>query len=323
MKELEDVKKVAQPQNIFFVADAMIGQDAVKTASEFHRRIGMTGFILTKLDGDARGGAALSIKEVTGKPIKFLGMGEGLDAIEEFRPEGLASRILGMGDIVGLMQDFSKVMDESRAEEDALKMLKGQFNFNDFLDQLRMIKKMGSLQSIFEKMPFFNDMIPAGTQLDDRELVRIEAMVNSMTNDERLNPDIIDESRIRRIARGSGNPPKEVKGLLERFTMARQMMGELGQATGLLGRLGGLGKMGKLAKKLGKGGMPMGMPGMGMPGMGRPGMGGMPGMGGGPMMMGLPGGQVAAGGGGKSAEERRKEKNKKKAAAKMKKKQRR
>lgn len=320
MRELEDIKRIATPQNIFFVCDAMIGQDAVRTAAEFHKRIGMTGFVLTKMDGDARGGAALSIKEVTGKPIKFLGMGESMDKLEEFRPQGLASRILGMGDIVGLMKDFSEVIDEKKAERDASKMLAGQFNFNDFLEQMNMIKRMGSLQSLFEKMPFFGDMIPEGVKLDDGEMVRVEAMINSMTTEERTNPDIISDSRIRRVARGSGHQVKDVKALVERFFMARQMMSEIGRSSGLLGRLGGLGGLGK------KGGGFPGFPGMG----GMPGMGGLGGMGGMPMMSGLPGGKVAGSanaaaaaktGGAKSEEERRKERNKRKAVAKMKKKQ--
>ena len=312
MKELEDIKKMTNPENIFFVCDAMIGQDAVRTAKEFNDRIEMTGFILTKLDGDARGGAALSIKAVTGKPIKFLGKGEGLDKIEEFRPEGLAGQILGLGDVVGLMKDFEEHIDEEQAEAEAMKMLKGQFNFDDFLQQLQMLKKMGSLQSLMEKMPFMSDMIPAGLTIDDREMDRIEAMINSMTKEERNNPDIISDSRSARIARGSGHTMNEVKGLLERFMFARQMMGDLGRTTGLLGRLGGFGKKKKGAKMPSFGG--------GMP----------PGMGAGPMMMGLPGGGVMGGDQQaapprtvKSPEERRKQRNKRKAAKKMRRKQRR
>src|SRR5207248_6486908 len=158
MAELENVKKTVEPENILLVADAMIGQDAVKTASEFDRRLTLDGFILTKLDGDARGGAALSIKEVTGKPIKFLGMGEGLDKLEEFRPDGLASRILGFGDIVGLMKDFEQVVDEKKAEEDAQKLLSGHFNMRDFVEQIRMVRKMGPLKDLLEKFPIFGEM---------------------------------------------------------------------------------------------------------------------------------------------------------------------
>ncbi|MCA9490501.1 MAG: signal recognition particle protein [Myxococcales bacterium] len=241
MQEVADIKATVQPKNVLFVVDAMIGQDAVKTAAEFNRRLEITGFILTKLDGDARGGAALSIKEVTGKPIKYLAHGEGMDKIEEFRPEGLASRILGMGDIVGLVQDFEKHIDEEQAEKDATKMLQGQFNFDDFLNQMRTIRKMGSLKDLFERMPFFSDMMPKGFQLDDSELDRIEAMINSMTKAERKYPDILNPSRMRRIAKGSGNPMTEVEGLVERFGMARSMMADLGRNTGLLSMLGGRG----------------------------------------------------------------------------------
>ena len=165
MSELQAIKSKTQPDNVLLVVDAMIGQDAVRTAKQFDDVIGLSGFVMTKLDGDARGGAALSIKAVTNKPIKFLGMGEELDALEEFRPDGLASRIMGFGDIVGLMQDFEKVVDEEQAEKDAQKMLSGQFDMMDFLEQIRTIKKMGSLGDIFEKMPFFSGGLPEGPRL--------------------------------------------------------------------------------------------------------------------------------------------------------------
>jgi signal recognition particle subunit SRP54 len=240
MAELEAVQSATQPKNVLFVCDAMIGQDAVRTAKSFHDRLKLTGFVLTKLDGDARGGAALSIKEVTGVPVKYVGMGEALDRLEEFRPEGLASRILGMGDIVGLMKDFEDVVDQEKAEKEAEKLLQGDFNFDDFLEQLRMVQKMGPLQEVFEKMPFIGDMLPQGWKVDEREIVRIEAMVNSMTAAERRNPDLVNDSRIERIGRGSGHGKKDVKGLLERFTMARVMMKEMGRATGMMARIPGL-----------------------------------------------------------------------------------
>jgi len=240
MAELDAIHARTQPRNVLFVCDAMIGQDAVRTAKSFHERLSLSGFVLTKVDGDARGGAALSIKEVTGVPIKYIGMGEGLDRLEEFRPEGLASRILGMGDVVGLMQDFEEVVDAEKAEADAEKMLKGDFNFEDFLEQMRTIQKMGPLQEVFEKMPMVGDMLPKGTKFDDRELVRIEAICNSMTKAERRNPDVINDSRSQRIARGAGRTRKDVKELLERFKMARVMMKEMGKATGLLGKVPGL-----------------------------------------------------------------------------------
>jgi signal recognition particle subunit SRP54 len=242
MDELQAIREVTQPRNVIFVCDAMIGQDAVRTAKAFHERLSLTGFVLTKLDGDARGGAALSIKEVTGVPVKYVGMGEGLDRLEEFRPEGLSSRILGMGDIVGLMQDFEGVVDAEKAEKDAEKLLSGDFNFDDFLEQFRMIQKMGPLQDVFDKMPFIGDMLPKGFKVDEKEITRIEAMINSMTNQERRNPDLINDGRSKRIARGSGHNLADVKGLMERFGMARVMMKEMGRATGMMGKMGGLGQ---------------------------------------------------------------------------------
>jgi signal recognition particle subunit SRP54 len=220
----------------------MNGQDAVRTAQEFNRRLELSGFIMTKLDGDARGGAALSIKELTGKPIKFLGMGETLDKLEEFRPEGLASRILGFGDVVGLMQDFERVVDEKKAEEDALRMLKGAFTLNDFLEQLQSIKKMGSLTDLVDKIPGFSQL-SQGAAVDERELVRVEAMINSMTSKERQQPQIINESRINRIAKGSGRSRKEIHNLLKRFNMMRDVMKKMGKGGGLLSRIPGLNRI--------------------------------------------------------------------------------
>ncbi len=170
MNELKEIKRRTNPANIFFVIDAMIGQDAVATAKTFHDWLDYDGVILTKLDGDARGGAALSVKAVTGKPVKFVGMGESLDRLEEFRPDGMASRILGRGDVVGLVQQFEEVVDEEKAEQDALRMLKGKFDMNDFLEQISILKKMGPLSEMVEKIPGIAD---ANIQVDDRELVRI------------------------------------------------------------------------------------------------------------------------------------------------------
>lgn len=275
MAELDEIKKRTKPNEVFFVIDAMIGQDAVKTAKVFNDRVGVTGVILTKLDGDARGGAALSIKEVTGKPIKFLGMGESLDKLEEFRPEGLASRILGMGDIVGLMKDFEQVVDAEKAEEDAVRMLKGKFDMQDFLDQIRVIQKMGSLKDLFEKMPFFSGGLPEGINLDDKELVKIEAMISSMTKAERSRPELFvvtswetitnpagqmqrkrkgadyDDRRVRRVAKGSGRKDTEVKELLNKFAMMRQMMTQMGAQSGLLGKIPGFKQISQMRKMAG------------------------------------------------------------------------
>ncbi|MEC8276402.1 MAG: signal recognition particle protein [Myxococcota bacterium] len=265
MGELQQIKMDNDPHNIFFVCDSMIGQDSVKTAKSFDQLLDFTGFILTKLDGDTRGGAALSIKSVTGKPIKFLGMGEGLDALEDFRPEGLADRILGFGDVVGLMNDFERVIDKDTAETDARKMLQGQFSFDDFVRQIEMIKKMGSLRSLFERMPGFGallEKIPKEA-LDDRELERVKAIIQSMTKQERREPDVINESRIRRIAKGCGRTEKDVNDLYERFLQTRTMMGQLGQS-------GMMQQMMQGQNPFAGGGNPFG---------GMPGMGGFPGVG--------------------------------------------
>ena len=270
MQELEDIKKITSPDNILLVCDAMMGQDAVTTAKAFNDKLKLTGVVITKLDGDARGGAALSIKEVTGTPIKFLGMGEDLDRLEEFRPEGLASRILGMGDVVGLMEDFERVSDGDRTA-DALKMLQGQFSFRDFYEQLSMIQKMGSLKDLMAKLPM-QGMIPKDINVDDRELTKIKAMIDSMTEEERINPKVFNDSRARRVAKGSGRNASDVQDLVKRFVSMRKMMGNMGK---MMGGMGGLG--GALAK---------------IPGMGQlsqlnnlrkmaQNMGGMPGMGGG------------------------------------------
>jgi signal recognition particle subunit SRP54 len=228
MQELEDIKSLTKPENILLVVDAMIGQESVNVAREFDRRLDLSGFILTKLDGDARGGAALSIKEVTKKPVKYLGMGESLDKLEEFRPEGLASRILGHGDIVGLVKDFEEVIDEKKAEEDAAKLLSGEFYFDDFLKQLKMMKKMGSLTDIIGKLPLGQFGLPQGFQVDDKEIVRVEAVIHSMTPFERANPDCLNDSRINRIAKGSGQPRQRITELIARFNTMKQIMQGLG-----------------------------------------------------------------------------------------------
>jgi signal recognition particle subunit SRP54 len=265
MHELEEIKLLTRPANIYLVCDAMIGQDAVTTAKSFHERLDLDGVILTKLDGDARGGAALSIKAVTGAPIKFLGMGESLDKLEEFRPEGLASRILGMGDVVGLMHDFEDVVDAEQAEKDAIRMLGGRFDMHDFVEQIRTIQKMGSLADLFDKLPFFPNGLPEGMVLDDRELVKIEAMINSMTKAERSRPELFivekeetDQSgqkkpkhefhldRIRRVAQGSGRKEDEVKELINKFGSMKQMMMELGAQSGMFGRVPGLKQLSQL-----------------------------------------------------------------------------
>ncbi len=280
MAELKAIKKMTNPDEILLVVDAMMGQDAVQTAAKFHEALGITGFVMTKLDGDARGGAALSIKEVTGKPIKFLGMGEDIQNLEEFRAEGLASRILGMGDVVGLMQDFDRV-SKGDEEEKALKMLQGQFNFKDFYEQISMIQSMGSLKDLMGKMPI---KLPAGANVDEKELGRVKSIIDSMTEQERIKPAVMNNSRMQRISKGSGRAPKEVQGMVEKFKGMRKMMGGLGKNMGIMSKIPGLkglsqlNQMRKMAKAMqGGGGMGAGMGGGGMPDLGSlmSGMGGM------------------------------------------------
>ena len=226
MEELAQIKDATHPENIFLVVDAMIGQDSVKVSKGFHDRLDLTGVILTKLDGDARGGAALSVREVTGAPVRFMGMGEASDKFEEFRPEGMASRVLGMGDVVGLMKDFQEVVDEKKAAEDAMRMLEGKFTLDDFLEQVRMIQKMGSLKDLVGKMPGMSDMIPADANLDDNELVCIEAIISSFTKQERRDPYALvrEPGRATRIAKGSGAEEKAVTELVQKFLFMKQMM---------------------------------------------------------------------------------------------------
>jgi signal recognition particle subunit SRP54 len=231
MTELDEIKRVVKPENIFLVVDAMIGQDAVNTASIFDKRLDVSGFILTKLDGDARGGAALSIKEITKKPIKFLGLGEDLKSLEPFRPDGLASRILGMGDIVSLAKDFEKHVDEKDAEADLSRLMKGTFSFDDFIKQLNMVRKIGSFQSILERMPGMSELLPSGTKIDEREFIKFESMIFSMTKEERKNPEILVKtvSRRQRVAKGSGRATKDLEAMIERFMTMRQMMQLVGK----------------------------------------------------------------------------------------------
>ncbi len=278
MQELEQIRDAVQPKDILFVCDAMIGQSAAHTAAEFDRRVAFTGFVLTKFDGDARGGAALSIKQVTGKPVLYVGMGEALDKFEEFRPAGIAQRILGFGDVVGLMKDFEQAVDKDKAEADAERMLAGTFTFDDFQSQLKMIRSMGSLRDVMAKLPFMDELMQQVPKeaLDDYELVKVESMIQSMTRAERGNPELLNESRFRRIAKGSGRSVQEVKDLYERFKITRTMMKDMG---GMMNMMGDLKDPKALRKKLAQMG-------------GLPGMGGMPGMG----AMGGLGGLAAAGG---------------------------
>ncbi len=250
MNELLDIKNLTNPEHIFLVIDSMIGQDAITTASLFDKKLDLNGFILTKLDGDTRGGAAISIKEITKKPIRFTSFGEDLQSFELFRPEGLASRILGMGDIVSLAKDFEKHVTEEDAQKDINKLLKGSFSLDDFLKQLNMIKKIGSFKSILERIPGMQDMMPAGINIDEKEFTKFEAMILSMTKKERANPQILvkEKSRKLRITKGSGTKLEELDQLIDRFLMMRNMMSGFGKTNGQKPDLKALNKMSEMAK---------------------------------------------------------------------------
>jgi signal recognition particle subunit SRP54 len=249
MEELQQLKNLLNPIEILFVADAMTGQDAVKSADEFHKRLGITGVILTKMDGDARGGAALSIRHVTGQPLKFVGVGEKSDAFEPFHPDRAASRILGMGDIVSFVEKAQEAFDARQQEEMQRKLIENEFTLEDFRDQLKSLRKLGSLESILKMMPKVGMMKELqNMQPDEKELTRIVAIIDSMTPKERDNHMIINGSRRRRIARGSGTSVQEVNNLLKQYGQARKMMkslsGNLGFLGKKMGKLGGLGKLG-------------------------------------------------------------------------------
>jgi signal recognition particle subunit SRP54 len=223
MTELEEVKKASSPSEILFVADAMTGQEALNVASEFHKRVNLTGAALTKMDGDARGGAAMSLRAALGIPIKFIGIGEKLSDLEEFHPDRVASRILGMGDIVSLVEKARDAVDFEEAKKLEKKLRKESFTFEDFLGQLKQLKKMGPLQGLLEMIPGMGKQLK-GITVDDSGLVRIEAIINSMTKKERLQPAIIDGSRRRRIANGSGTSVQEINQLLKQFSAMQKML---------------------------------------------------------------------------------------------------
>ncbi|MEE9177200.1 MAG: signal recognition particle protein, partial [Acidimicrobiia bacterium] len=232
MKELAVVKKAAAPDEVLLVVDAMTGQDAVNVAQGFQDQIGVTGLFLSKLDGDARGGAAISVREVTGAPVKFAGIGEGLDELEPFHPERMASRILGMGDVLTLIEKAESVFDEDEAEKAARKLEKGEFTLEDFLTQFQMMKSMGSLKDILAMLPGSGSLLRE-VDVDDRDFKRVEAIIQSMTADERRNPKIIGGSRKRRIASGSGTKPQDVNRVLKQFVEAQKMMKTLAGGRGM------------------------------------------------------------------------------------------
>ncbi|MER3400902.1 MAG: signal recognition particle protein [Thermoflexus sp.] len=233
MAELEAIRAAVRPQEVLLVVDAMTGQDAVRAAEAFHRRLGLTGLILTKLDGDARGGAAISIRAVTGVPIKFIGVGEKPDQLEPFQPEGLASRILGMGDVRALIQKAQEAVEAEKAAEMARKLSRAEFTLEDFREQLRTLRKMGPLSQLLELLPGYGQIARTFSPEEaDRRFKRIEAIINSMTPEERRHPEIINASRKRRIARGSGTTVQEVNQLLQEFRQIQRLMKQMKSGKG-------------------------------------------------------------------------------------------
>ncbi|MBT3279301.1 MAG: signal recognition particle protein [Phycisphaerales bacterium] len=271
MKQAEDIAKATNPHQIFLVCDAMTGQDAVNSAREFNERLELDGVILSKFDSDARGGAALSVKAVTGKPIKFMGVGETFDALEEFHPDRMAGRILGMGDVVSLVEKAQETFDVEEQEKMQAKMAKGEFTLTDFLKQMRQMTKMGPLKSIMKMMPGMGGQNEMLDSIKGDEVGRMEAIINSMTKAERNEPGMIDIHRRRRIARGSGTKPEDVSGLVKSFTQMANMMKQMAgmgvrermafakqmaspggmgaMASGGMGKVKGSTKMGKVNKR--------------------------------------------------------------------------
>jgi signal recognition particle subunit SRP54 len=283
MEELVKIKADTRPVEILFVADAMTGQDAVRSGEEFHRRIGITGVVLTKMDGDARGGAALSIKQVTGQPVKFVGVGEKYDALEPFYPDRIAQRILGMGDVLSLIEEVQDKVNQEEAEAQLEKLQKNKFTLDDFRSQLRQVKRLGSFSKIMKMLP---DQLLGGIgmpQLDDeqsaemeKQLKRTEAIIDSMTNEERNDHRILNAGRRRRVARGSGTTVTEVNALVKQYVEMRQMMQQMSRS-GLFGGAGGGGGGGIKGKLMRRAAGMMGMPDMsGMMGGGGGGDAGLP-----------------------------------------------
>lgn len=248
MNELSRLKKELQPSEILFIADAMIGQDAVRSAGEFHKRLGLTGVILTKLDGDARGGAALSISRVSGAPVKFVGLGEKYDALEGFYPERIVSRVLGMGDILSLIERAEQAVDKKAAEDLARKLRKSEFTLEDFRDQLKQVRKMGPLEQIVDMLPKMGPLanLPKNASVDEKKLNQVEAIINSMTNEERRDHNVIDGKRRKRIAKGSGTTVQDVNTVLKQYLQMRTMMKQYG-ALAMRSKMKGLGKLSGLS----------------------------------------------------------------------------
>jgi len=243
MQEMQSLKKLLNPSEILFVADAMTGQDAVKSADEFHKKLSLTGVVLTKMDGDARGGAALSIRNVTGAPIKFIGVGEKYDALEPFHPDRIVSRILGMGDILSLIERAEQTVDKKKAQDIAARALSGDgFSLEDFRDQLRQVRKMGSIQNLMGMLPSigpFAGLQKHADKIDEKQINHVEAIINSMTAYERNHHDVINGSRRKRIARGSGRTIQEVNNLLRQYAQMRKMFKQMGKGN-MMRKLAGM-----------------------------------------------------------------------------------
>ncbi|HML00966.1 MAG TPA: signal recognition particle protein [Acidimicrobiales bacterium] len=302
MDEVRRLSEALTPHYTFLVIDAMTGQDAVSTAQAFHGALSLDGVILTKLDSDARGGAALSVKEVVGRPIAFASTGERLADFDQFHPDRMASRILGMGDVLSLIEQAEREFDREVAEEGATRLLEGRFTLEDFLAQLQQVKKLGSLGGILSLLPGVpKDLKAADSIVDDRQLSQVEAIVCSMTAEERAEPALVDGSRRQRIARGSGTSTQEVNQLLRQFKEAQAVMRSPGMLGGLLGGgrgLGGLRQAAKMADALGGEGGPLaGLASAGAPGSPADELSGLAGMGGLPSLAGLPGALPGALGG--------------------------
>jgi signal recognition particle subunit SRP54 len=248
MEELSTLKKELNPSEILFIADAMIGQDAVRSAGEFHKRLGLTGVILTKLDGDARGGAALSIGKVTGAPVKFVGLGEKYDALEGFYPERIVSRVLGMGDIMSLIERAEQAVDKKAAAELERKLRTEGFTLEDFRDQLKQIRKMGPLEQLVDMLPKVGPLqaLPKDAKVDEGKLKQVEAIINSMTHQERRDHSVLDGKRRKRIAKGSGTTVQDVNQVIKQYMQMRQMMKQYG-AMAARSKMKGLGKLAGLS----------------------------------------------------------------------------
>ena len=238
MQELTDIKRSVKPHEILLVVDAMTGQEAVNVAQSFNEKVGIDGIVLTKLDGDTRGGAALSVKKITGKPIKFAGVGEKLSELEEFHPDRMATRILGMGDILSIVEKAEEALDLQEAEKLEKQLQKNKFDLDDYLTQLKQIKKMGSFSSILKMLPGADRL--KDVKVDDKELVKIEAIITSMTSKERKNPDILNASRRKRIAKGSGTQVHDINKFMESFKMTQQMMTKMKTKGGMRKLMKGL-----------------------------------------------------------------------------------